>query len=138
MLEIDVKQTKENAEKLLKDYVVMHRLEQRSILSADSNDGSIKGSPEGNPTENSMIQYIGAKSKCSKIREAIDNIGNERYRIILHDKYLIDGISDTEIYTNMHFGKTTFYNILKKALIAFAQTCYLVQVVYLKHELSVN
>ncbi|KRK48174.1 ArpU family phage packaging/lysis transcriptional regulator [Secundilactobacillus kimchicus] len=120
---LDEEATLEKAKALLGDYVLLHRIERRDVISlrSPSMDGMPKSPNFKNTAENSLIEHSSATVVCTEIRHAIDALEREEYRYILKRKFLTEfPDKDDLIMDHIGYSKTQYTKIKKDAIIAFA------------------
>lgn len=128
---IDKQKTINNVKEVLEGYEDMHIVESREILALQSPTISDmpKGSSVGNSSEKGALRYIQAKKFCTIVRNVINIIQNDIYKIILMDTY-IEGRSNSEtmdhlakISSRYCFEDAHFFRLRREAQLTFAESC---------------
>lgn len=114
--------SEEKAELVLKMYKHEFDNIKKSSVSAQSYDGTITGSPKGNPTENSYVNDISAKTYCETVEATIGVMDNQLYAEYLKMIY-IKNETITKTYRELHVARSTLYNWQPKAFMDFANFC---------------
>ena len=72
--------------------------------------------------EKLAIRKVDAEIELDAIEQAVSNLHNPFYRRILFEKYLKSTPEkDFSIYQNLAISESSYYDLLDKALIAFAE-----------------
>lgn len=80
------------------------------------------GNGPSRPVENIAIRRVDAMAELEEIEQAVSRLLKPAYRYILFAKYLQNEPElDFVIYTQLGFEKTTYYELLDNALLAFAE-----------------
>ncbi|WP_172188894.1 ArpU family phage packaging/lysis transcriptional regulator [Lentilactobacillus kribbianus] len=128
---INKDKTIENSRRVLEKYEYMHNIELRELVSLQSPimSDEPKAQNVNNSSEDKAIRFVQAKSYCSTVRNAIEVIENEVYRIILQDTYLVSNfqgnrsVMDHIASSGNRIEEAQFYRIKNEALICFAEVC---------------
>ncbi|QBX23970.1 hypothetical protein Javan170_0029 [Streptococcus phage Javan170] len=68
------------------------------------------------------INRVSAEQELDAIERAVNGIFDPEYRLILIDKYLLTyPKTDCDIYTNLGYEKSQYYNMLDNALMSFSE-----------------
>ena len=124
--EINEVKTKENARKILRGYprwrrVANDRNGQRvtTIYSFTPRNPNFTNNSQ---VEKLAIRKVDAEIELDAIEQAVSNLHNPFYRRILFEKYLKSTHEkDFSIYQNLAISESSYYDLLDKALIAFAE-----------------
>lgn len=124
--EINEVKTKENARKILRGYprwrrVANDRNGQRvtTIYSFTPRNLNFTNNSQ---VEKLAIRKVDAEIELDAIEQAVSNLHNPFYRRILFEKYLKSTPEkDFSIYQNLAISESSYYDLLDKALIAFAE-----------------
>lgn len=72
--------------------------------------------------ERLALNRVSAEQELDAIERAVNGIFDPEYRLILIDKYLLTyPKTDCDIYTNLGYEKSQYYNMLDNALISFSE-----------------
>lgn len=129
---IDHDKTIENAKEVLGNYWHHKRLAQRTKIALRSPmmDGMPKSPSYGNKAEEKVISHANELQYVACCENAIRSVELEKYRIILTETYIVS-IDQRKpwwlIAEKLHLSKSAYYRDFKKALLAFADWCELVE-----------
>lgn len=124
--EINESKTRENAKKILRGYPRWRRV-------ANDKDGQkvtptysfMPRNPSSDTTsqiEKLAIRKVDAEMELDAIEQAVSELHDPYYRRILFEKYLNKyRKKDQTIYTALAISESSYYEILDKALLAFAE-----------------
>lgn len=124
--EINFSQTVSNAKRKLKEYPRWKRIAndfgvQKVTATYSFEPRQLFGKPS-KPVEYLAINRVTAIDELEAIEHAVSSILNLEYRKILIDKYLLTyPKEDYVIYRELGYEKTQYYDMLGKALVAFAE-----------------
>ncbi|RFU51108.1 ArpU family transcriptional regulator [Streptococcus chenjunshii] len=124
--EINISKTKANAKRKLREYPRWRRIandvgEQKvtQVFTFEPKGGHSKPSQ---PVEQLAIRKVDAESELLAIRQSITGLFEPMHRRILFDKYLAAyPKKDYQIYTELGYERTQYYEMLDNALLAFAE-----------------
>ncbi|HFI0694745.1 TPA: ArpU family phage packaging/lysis transcriptional regulator [Streptococcus suis] len=124
--EIDIEKTKENAKKKLEEYPRWRRVAndvdgQKVTAVYTFEPRQTHGNPS-RPVERLAINRVDAEAELEAIEYAISLMLNPTDRYILNQRYLVEEPRpDYLLYEELNYGETRFYEILERALLAFAE-----------------
>ncbi|MCK1246244.1 ArpU family transcriptional regulator [Streptococcus uberis] len=124
--EIDVKMTKSNAKRKLREYPRWRRIandvdNQKITATYSFEPRQPHGSPS-KPVERLAINRVDAESELEAIEWAVSNILEPDRRRILYDKFLNPyKKSDKVIYSEMNYSEKLYYDTLDGALLSFSE-----------------
>ncbi|TPR16668.1 DUF1492 domain-containing protein [Apilactobacillus timberlakei] len=113
------------AEKIFLKYKEEHTKEtsDQIAIKAMSYSGMPSGSPKDNPEEVKITSHIEAYTFCEQVRESINMINNKKYRDVLINKYIEEMPNSQMIADASEISRSTYFNIINPAMIAFAKIC---------------
>ncbi|WP_438784870.1 ArpU family phage packaging/lysis transcriptional regulator [Enterococcus sp. DIV0421] len=120
--EADIKQTKENARSILRQYRTLERKAGRSPIDIRSpfiNDMP-KAPKNGNKTEEAMIQHIETKEKIQAIEYALSRLGLMSRQVLYYTYCVRDIMTNDEIADNLGVATRTLNRMKSEALLEFA------------------
>lgn len=124
--EIDIKATKANAKRKLREYPRWKRLANDSngqhITASYSFEPRQKNLAPNRAVERLAINKVDAENELEAIEQAVTGISEQELREIICKKYLSPyKITDKEIYNDMLCSETYLYNRVQEAVINFAE-----------------
>lgn len=120
--EADIKQTKENARAILKQYRSLERKADRNPIDIRSpfiNDMP-KGPSRGNKLEDALIQNIEIKEKLSAIEYALSRLSLMSRQTLFYTYCVKDIMTNDEIADNLGVATRTLNRMKSEALLEFA------------------
>lgn len=124
--EINEAKTKENAKKILKGYPRWRRVANdkngQKVTTTYSFMPRNPGSNTTSQVEKLAIRKVDAEMELDAIEQAVSGLHDPLYRRILFEKYLQwDCKKDEVISRDLAISESSYYDILEKALMAFAE-----------------
>lgn len=124
--EVDIEKTKENAKRKLREYPrwrrVANDVDGQKVTQTYSFDLRDKNGSPSKPVERLAIRKVDAIAELDAIEYAINNLFDPIHRMILFEKYLRPYRGqDWEIYTELGYERSRFYELVDEALLAFAE-----------------
>ena len=124
--DINEAKTKENAKKILKGYPrwcrVANDTEGQRVTTTYSFMPRNPSSGRHSQVEKLAIRKVDAELELDAIEQAVSNLHDLLYRRILFEKYLQwDCKKDEVISRDLAISESSYYDILEKALMAFAE-----------------
>lgn len=124
--EINEAKTKENAKKILKGYPRWRRVANdkngQKVTTTYSFMPRNPGSDTTSQVEKLAIRKVDAEMELDAIEQAVSELHDPLYRRILFEKYLQwDCKKDESISMELSISESSYYDILDKALMAFAE-----------------
>lgn len=124
--DINEAKTKENAKKILKGYPRWRRVandtEGQRVTTTYSFMPRNPSSGRNSQVEKLAIRKVDAELELDAIEQAVSNLHDPLYRRILFEKYLQwDCKKDEVISRDLAISESSYYDILEKALMAFAE-----------------
>lgn len=124
--DINESKTKENAKRILKGYLrwrrVANDIDGQKITTTYSFMPRSQSSVRISQVEKLAIRKVDAELELDAIEQAVSNIHAPLYRRILIEKYLQwDCKKDEAILMDLSLSKSSYYDILDRALMAFAE-----------------
>lgn len=124
--EIDIEKTKANARRKLREYPrwreVMGSSFEQKVTQTYTFDLRDKNGSPSRPVERLAIRRVDAIAELDAIEHAVSNIFEPLHRRILTEKFLTTNPSkDWQIYTELGYERSRFYDIVDVALLAFAE-----------------
>jgi len=120
--EADIKQTKENARAILRQYRSLQRKADRSPIDIRSPfiDDMPKSPSKGNPLEDAIIQNIESKEKLKSIEYALSRLGLISRQTLYYTYCVRDSMTNDEIADNLGVATRTLNRMKSEALLEFA------------------
>lgn len=124
--EIDTEKTKANAKRKLREYprwreVLGSSFEQKVTQTYTFDLRDKNGSPS-KPVERLAIRRVDAIAELDAIEHAVSSIFEAVHRRVLTEKFLtLLPPKDWEIYRELGYERSRFYDIVDAALLAFAE-----------------
>lgn len=124
--EINEAKTKENAKKILKGYPRWRRVandkDGQKVTTTYSFMPRNPGSDTTSQVEKLAIRKVDAELELDAIEQAVSELHDPYYRRIIYEKYLVwHRKKDETIYNELAISESSYYEILDKALLAFAE-----------------
>ena len=124
--EINEAKTKENAKKILKGYPRWRRVANdkngQKVTTTYSFMPRNPGSDTTSQVEKLAIRKVDAEMELDAIEQAVSNLHDPLYRRILFEKYLQWNCKkDETIAMDLSLSESSYYDILDKSLMAFAE-----------------
>lgn len=124
--EINEAKTKENAKKILKGYPRWRRVANDRNGQKVTTTYSFMPRNPGNDTtsqvEKLAIRKVDAELELDAIEQAVSELHDPYYRRIIYEKYMVwHRKKDETIYNELSISESSYYKILDKALLAFAE-----------------
>ncbi|MCK1191456.1 ArpU family phage packaging/lysis transcriptional regulator [Streptococcus uberis] len=124
--ELDINATKANAKRKLREYPRWRRIandiDKQKITSSFSFEPRQKYSSPNKAVETIAINRVDAELELEAIEQAVNGIDDQLLRKIIYLKYLSpQKVRDKEIYMDMLYSETFFYNKLSEAIVCFAE-----------------
>lgn len=118
--------TKENAKRILKGYPRWRRVandtDGQRVTTTYSFMPRNPSSGRDSQVEKLAIRKVDAEIELDAIEQAVSNLHDPLYRKILFEKYLQwDCKKDEVISRDLAISESSYYDILEKALMAFAE-----------------
>ncbi|OFO01872.1 ArpU family phage packaging/lysis transcriptional regulator [Streptococcus sp. HMSC070B10] len=118
--------TKENAKKILKGYPRWRRVANdkngQKVTTTYSFMPRNPGSDTTSQVEKLAIRKVDAEMELDAIEQAVSGLHDPLYRRILFEKYLQWSCKkDETIATDLSLSESSYYDILDKSLMAFAE-----------------
>ncbi|HEM3468840.1 TPA: ArpU family transcriptional regulator [Streptococcus suis] len=124
--EVDVSKTKDNAKKILRGYPRWRRIAndfdgQKVTQEYTFIPRNLSSSPS-RQVEKLAIRKADALSELEAVEQAVSNLLDPYSRVILFEKYLARTPGkDYTIYSDLGLSESTYYDLLDKALLEFAE-----------------
>ncbi|MCS8593092.1 ArpU family phage packaging/lysis transcriptional regulator [Enterococcus faecium] len=120
--EADIKQTKENARAILRQYRSLQRKADRSPIDIRSPfiDDMPKEPSKGNLLEDAIIQNMESKEKLKSIEYALSRLGLISRQTLYYTYCVRDSMTNDEIADNLGVATRTFNRMKSEALLEFA------------------
>lgn len=124
--DINEAKTKENAKKILKGYPRWRRVandtDGQRVTTTYSFMPRNPSSGRDSQVEKLAIRKVDAELELDAIEQAVSNLHDPLYRRILFEKYLQwERKKDEVISRDLAISESSYYDILEKALMAFAE-----------------
>lgn len=124
--DINESKTKENAKRILEGYLrwrrVANDIDGQKVTTTYSFMPRSQSSVRISQVEKLAIRKVDAELELDAIEQAVSNIHATIYRRILIEKYLQwDCKKDEAILMDLSLSKSSYYDILDRALMAFAE-----------------
>ena len=124
--DINESKTKENAKRILEGYLrwrrVANDIDGQKITTTYSFMPRSQSFSRNSQVEKLAIRKVDAELELDAIEQAVSNIHASLYRRILIEKYLQwDCKKDDAILMDLSLSKSSYYDILDRALMAFAE-----------------
>lgn len=124
--EINEAKTKENVKKILKGYPRWRRVandtDGQRVTTTYSFMPRNPGSDTTSQVEKLAIRKVDAEMELDAIEQAVSGLHDPLYRRILFEKYLQWSCKkDETIATDLSLSESSYYDILDKSLMAFAE-----------------
>lgn len=124
--EVNEIKTKENAKKILRGYPRWRRVandrEGQRVTTTYSFMPRNPSSGRDSQVEKLAIRKVDAEIELDAIEQAVSGLHDPLYRRILFEKYLQwDCKKDESISMELSISESSYYDILDKALMAFAE-----------------
>ena len=124
--EINEAKTKENAKKILKGYPRWRRVANdkngQKVTTTYSFMPRNPGRDTTSQVEKLAIRKVDAEMELDAIEQAVSELHDPYYRRIIYEKYLVwHRKKDETIYNELAISESSYYEILDKALLAFAE-----------------
>ena len=124
--EINEVKTKENAKKILKSYPRWRRVANdkngQKVTTTYSFMPRNPGSDTTSQVEKLAIRKVDAEIELDAIEQAVSGLHDPLYRRILFEKYLQWNCKkDETIAMDLSLSESSYYDILDKSLMAFAE-----------------
>ncbi|MEE3742572.1 ArpU family phage packaging/lysis transcriptional regulator [Streptococcus dysgalactiae] len=124
--EIDIKKTKSNAKRKLREYPRWRRIandvDTQKVTATYSFEPRQPHGVPSKPVERLALNRVSAEQELDAIERAVNGIFDPEYRLILIDKYLLTyPKTDCDIYTKLGYEKSQYYNMLDNALMSFSE-----------------
>lgn len=124
--EINEAKTKENAKKILKGYPRWRRVANdqngQKVTTTYSFMPRNPGSDKTSQVEKLAIRKVDAEMELDAIEQAVSELHDPYYRRIIYEKYMVwHRKKDETIYNELSISESSYYEILDKALLAFAE-----------------
>ena len=124
--DINESKTKENAKRILEGYLrwrrVANDIDGQKLTTTYSFMPRSQSFSRNSQVEKLAIRKVDAELELDAIEQAVSNIHASLYRRILIEKYLQwDCKKDDAILMNLSLSKSSYYDILDRALMAFAE-----------------
>lgn len=120
--EADIKQTKENARAILRQYRSLQRKADRSPIDIRSPfiDDMPKAPSKGNQLEDAIIQNMESKEKMKSIEYALSRLGLISRQTLYYTYCVRDSMTNDEIADNLGVATRTLNRMKSEALLEFA------------------
>ncbi|NBA57151.1 ArpU family phage packaging/lysis transcriptional regulator [Enterococcus hirae] len=120
--EADIKQTKENARAILRQYRSLQRKADRSPIDIRSPfiDDMPKAPSKGNLLEDAIIQNMESKEKLKSIEYALSRLGLISRQTLYYTYCVKDSMTNDEIADNLGVATRTLNRMKSEALLEFA------------------
>lgn len=122
--EIDEAKTKENVDRILSFYRTMTRIADEEYTPRITATYSLELKAPGGISDNvgdAVTKKVTAESELLKIAKAMNKL-NAYYRQLLHGRYIDKKqLSDVMIYMDLGMSESTYYRLLGKAQLEFAE-----------------
>ena len=124
--DINESKTKENAKRILSGYLrwrrVANDIDGQKVTTTYSFMPRSQSTVRINQVEKLAIRKVDAELELDAIEQAVSGLHNPLYRRILIEKYLQwDCKKDEAILMDLSLSKSSYYDILDRALMAFAE-----------------
>ena len=124
--EINEAKTKENAKKILKGYPRWRRVaNDQNGQKVTTTYSFMPRNPRSDTTsqvEKLAIRKVDAEMELDAIEQAVSELHDPYYRRIIYEKYMVwHRKKDETIYNELSISESSYYEILDKALLAFAE-----------------
>lgn len=124
--EINEAKTKENAKKILKGYPRWRRVaNDKNGQKVTTTYSFMPRNPRSDTTsqvEKLAIRKVDAEMELDAIEQAVSELHDPYYRRIIYEKYMVwNRKKDETIYNELSISESSYYEILDKALLAFAE-----------------
>lgn len=124
--EINEAKTKENAKKILEGYPRWRRVANdkngQKVTTTYSFMPRNPGIDTTSQVEKLAIRKVDAEMELDAIEQAVSELHDPYYRRIIYEKYLVwHRKKDETIYNELSISESSYYEILNKALLAFAE-----------------
>ncbi|HEL1675821.1 TPA: ArpU family phage packaging/lysis transcriptional regulator [Streptococcus suis] len=124
--EVDVSKTKENAKKILRGYPRWRRIandfDGQKVTQEYTFMPRNMSSAPSKPVEKLAIRKADALLELEAIEQAVSNLLDPYSRVILFEKYLARiPNKDYTIYSDLGISESSYYDLLDKALLEFAE-----------------
>lgn len=124
--DINESKTKENAKRILEGYLrwrrVANDIDGQKLTTTYSFMPRSQSFSRNSQVEKLAIRKVDAELELDAIEQAVSNIHASLYRRILIEKYLQwDCKKDDAILMDLSLSKSSYYDILDRALMAFAE-----------------
>ena len=124
--DINETKTKENAKKILKGYPRWRRVandtEGQRVTTTYSFMPRNPSSGRNSQVEKLAIRKVDAEMELDAIEQAVSELHDPYYRRIIYEKYMVwHRKKDETIYNELAISESSYYEILDKALLAFAE-----------------
>lgn len=124
--EINEAKTKENAKKILKGYPRWRRVANdkngQKVTTTYSFMPRNPGCDTTSQVEKLAIRKVDAEMELDAIEQAVSELHDPYYRRIIYEKYMVwYRKKDETIYNELSISESSYYEILDKALLAFAE-----------------
>jgi phage transcriptional regulator, arpU family len=124
--DINESKTKENAKRILEGYLrwrrVANDIDGQKLTTTYSFMPRSQSFSRKSQVEKLAIRKVDAELELDAIEQAVSNIHASLYRRILIEKYLQwDCKKDDAILMDLSLSKSSYYDILDRALMAFAE-----------------
>lgn len=124
--EINEVKTKENAKKVLEGYPHWRRVandtDGQKVTTTYSFTPRCPGNNATSQVEKLAIRKVDAELEIDAIEQAVSNLHVPYYRKIIYEKYLVwYPKKDETVYNELAISESSYYEILGKALLAFAE-----------------
>ena len=122
IIEADIKQTKENARVILKQYRSLERKAERSPIDLRSPfiDDMPKAPSRGNNLENALVQTIEIKEKIQAIEYALSRLSLMSRQVLYYTYCVKEIMTNDEIADNLGVATRTLNRMKSEALLEFA------------------
>ena len=124
--DINEAKTKENAKKILKGYPRWRRVANdqngQKVTTTYSFTPRNPRSDTTSQVEKLAIRKVDAEMELDAIEQAVSELHDPYYRRIIYEKYMVwHRKKDETIYNELSISESSYYEILDKALLAFAE-----------------
>ena len=124
--EINEAKTKENAKKILKGYPRWRRVaNDKNGQKVTTTYSFMPRNPASDTTsqvEKLVIRKVDAEMELDAIEQAVSELHDPYHRRIIYEKYMVwHRKKDETIYNELSISESSYYEILDKALLAFAE-----------------
>ena len=124
--DINEAKTKENAKKILKGYPRWRRVANdqngQKVTTTYSFTPRNPRSDTTSQVEKLAIRKVDAEMELDAIEQAVSELHDPYYRKIIYEKYMVwHRKKDETIYNELSISESSYYEILDKALLAFAE-----------------